>query len=78
MSEWRDISSVPRDGTIVIVGTPDDEWFTMRWNAIGSNSIFQPEPVGIWEAPDGSFTWSEERGYGPTHWRATPLHHEGK
>jgi hypothetical protein len=67
--EWRGISSAPRDGTTVIVGAPDDEWFTMRWNPRGRNSIFQPEPVGIWEAPDGSFTWSEEGGFGPSHWR---------
>lgn len=66
--DWRPIETAPRDGTIVRVGAPDDEWFTMKWNPRGYNEIFQPEPTGIWETPDGSLTWTDADGAGPTHW----------
>lgn len=69
MQDWRNISTAPRDGTVIIVGAPDDEWFYMRWNPQGFNGLVQPEPDGIWEATDNSFTWSEQGGFGPTHWR---------
>lgn len=65
---WMDIQSVPRDGRIVWVHDDDAGTFPMVWNPIGSNSVFQPDPVGIWETPDGSMTWSEDGGYGPTKW----------
>lgn len=67
MIDWRSIDSAPRDGTIIRV-MAEEEWFEMRWNPQGSNEHFQPDPVGIWETPDASMTWSEDRGYGPTHW----------
>lgn len=66
---WLDIQSVPRDGQFVWVGAPDAGAFVMRWNPAGSNAIFQPDPVGIWETPDASMTWSEEDGAGPSKWR---------
>lgn len=69
---WMDIQSVPRDGRLVWVGDPEAGKFVMRWNAIGNNDIFQPDPVGIWEAPDDSMTWSEDGGFGPTFWK--PYH----
>lgn len=65
---WRAMDTAPRDGTIIFVGA-DSEWFVMKWNPIGSNALFQPDPIGIWEAPDGSFTWSEDGGWGPTSWQ---------
>ena len=68
MVEWRDIASVPRDGTLVGVTDHESGSFLMRWNPTGSNPLIQPEPSGIWEASDGSFTWSEQEGFGPTHW----------
>ncbi len=73
-SAWRSMDSAPRDGTLVFVGA-DGEWFVMRWNPIGSNSLVQPDPVGIWEASDDSFTWSEDGGWGPTGWQ--PYETEG-
>lgn len=68
MDDWRDIGTAPRDGTIIRV-MADEQCFNMLWNPQGSNTFFQPDPVGIWEAPDGSMTWSEEKGFGPTHWK---------
>jgi hypothetical protein len=69
VKEQRDISTAPRDGTMIVVGGPDDAWFVMRWNSRGYNAVFQPDAVGIWESPDGTFTWSEQGGYGPMYWR---------
>lgn len=66
---WMDIASVPRDGRLVWVGDPKAGRFVMRWNPRGSNSIFQPDPAGIWEASDESMTWSEFGGFGPRFWR---------
>jgi hypothetical protein len=67
---WQPIDTAPRDGRVIVV--TDHETFTgsMAWNASGTNPPFQ-RGVGIWEATDRSFTWSEERGAGPTHWRPT-------
>ncbi len=73
---WMDIQSVPRDGSIVWVGDPDVGQFVMRWNPSGSNSLFQPDPVGIWESPDECMTWSEDGGFGPTFWKQFDLEHE--
>jgi hypothetical protein len=67
--DYRDIATAPRDGTIVEVFDPDCGAFPMRWNPKGRNEIFQPYEYGIWEAPDGSITWSECKGCGPTLWR---------
>lgn len=65
---WLPIRTVPRDGSVVHVAVPGEETALMRWVVGGSNALFQPEPIGIWETSDGSLTWSEQRGYGPTHW----------
>lgn len=71
MDEWLDISTAPRDGTIIAVGWADDgemqEWFNMQWGHIQKNGLF-PGQVGMWVSPCGSFTWQEE-DHGPTHWR---------
>lgn len=71
--DLRPIESAPRDGTLIWVCAPQDGYGApMRWNKNGSNAIFQPLPVGIWELDGGGATWSEEGGYGPTHWMPLP------
>lgn len=67
--DWQPISTAPRDGSIIEIGAEDAGRFPMRWNPHGRNEVFQPDAYGIWEAPDGSLTWSESLGAGPTHWR---------
>jgi hypothetical protein len=67
--DYRDIATAPRDGTLIEVFDPDCGSFPMRWNVAGSNALFQPNELGIWEASDGSMTWSEMQGFGPTLWR---------
>jgi len=71
MSDWRPIETAPRDGTMIEVMAEDAGRFTMRWNQSGSNALVSTE-IGIWEAADGSFTWCEDHGFGPTHWRSLP------
>lgn len=66
--EKQPIETAPRDGTIIWIHHDDVGSFVCRWNPVGSNAIFQPEPTGIWEAPLGQFTWSEDEGNGPSHW----------
>lgn len=67
-SDYRPIDSAPRDGRLVQVFHEDVGSFVMRWNATGSNPLVSTDP-GIWEASDGSFTWCEDHGAGPSHWR---------
>lgn len=63
------IATAPRNGLSIIVGDEDCGEFIMHWNPTGTNAIFQPGRLGIWEALDRSFTWSEVGGGGPTYWR---------
>lgn len=65
---YRNIASVPRNGTLVWVMHEDVGSFLMRWNAAGWNPLVSSE-LGIWEAADGSFTWCDRNGFGPSHWR---------
>lgn len=74
---WRPIETAPRDGSVVeITALEDDgtpfEIHPMCWDANGRNTIFAPGMVGMWTAPDGSYTWREGDG-GPTHWRPAGL-----
>ncbi len=75
MIGWKEIKSAPKDGTLIRVGWkfPEDkdmqEHYVMRWGAIQRNGMF-PGKVGMWVAPDGSFTWNDEGDGGPTHWQA--------
>lgn len=63
------IHTAPRDGTVIWVMHEDCGSFPMRWDSAGTNWIAQPEDEkGIWVTPDGSFTWSEYDGAGPSHW----------
>lgn len=66
--DFRPIDTAPRDGTLVEVYADGDGPFVMRWNASGTNWLVSKQP-GIWEAADAAFTWCEDDGMGPTHWR---------
>lgn len=66
--DYRPIATAPRDGTIVDVLAEDCGPYRMKWNGAGVNPLVSLK-AGIWEAVDGAFTWSEDRGAGPTHWR---------
>lgn len=74
MDDWFDISSAPKDGTVIHAGwrfeddTEMQEWFTVKWDSSATNALY-PGKVGMWTAPDGSFTWNDDRDGGPTHWR---------
>lgn len=76
MSEWQDISTAPKDGTLIELtwmenGRPQEIW-PMQWAHIQKNGFF-PGKVGMWTAPDGSCTWNDEDPDGaPTHWRPVP------
>lgn len=66
---WRLIATAPRNKTPVYVTAEDAGTFIMCWDPEATNSLFQ-EGKGIWVAyPNKEFTWSEEKGMGPTHWK---------
>jgi hypothetical protein len=67
--DWRSIDTAPRDGTVVEVMADGFGPYEMMWNREGFNFLVSSE-FGIWEHTTGGFTWSEEYGGGPTHWRA--------
>lgn len=67
--DWHPIASAPRDGRVIVITDLETFAGPMAWNRVGKNELFQPSDLGIWEAIDGSLTWSEVRGAGPTHWR---------
>lgn len=78
MSDWQDIETAPKDGTLIRIGWKDEgdermqEWFMMRWGHIQKNGLF-PDNTGMWVAPDGSMTWNGSAGDGgPTHWMPLP------
>lgn len=68
MSVWQLIETAPRDGTVIEVAADACGSFPMRWNPKGFNPLASRKP-GLWEIPDGSMTWTEDDGAGPTHWR---------
>lgn len=65
---WLPIESAPRDGRVIRVTDLDTCSAEMAWSPSGFNPLVSRRP-GIWEATDRSFTWSEDAGAGPTHWR---------
>lgn len=58
----------PRDGRVIIVGHPDVGEYAMAWNPAGTNELFAPGEVGIWEAADRTFTWRDGAEHGPSYW----------
>lgn len=72
------IATVPKDGTLIIVGDPDVGEFPMRWGHIQKNEIFAPGVVGMWVLDGGGMTWTDSDGLGPTYWRPYPIIGEQK
>ena len=62
------ISTAPKDGRVIIVGHEDVGEFPMAWNPLGTNHLFAPGEIGIWELPDRSMTWRNGED-GPSYWR---------
>ena len=69
--DYQPIETVPRDGRLVMLMDPDVGCFPMRWSPLARNPLFQPGR-GIWVMSDGSMTWSEHGGLGPTKWAPYP------
>jgi hypothetical protein len=67
MSKWQPIETAPKDGRAIIVADDEMGAFVMAWNPTGTNEIFAPGDVGIWEVLDGSMTWRAGE-FGPTKW----------
>lgn len=67
-NDYQLIATAPRDGTVIEVMDPDCGSFPMRWNPEGDNAYLSTKP-GIWETADGSMTWCEDHGCGPSYWR---------
>ena len=75
--DFRPIDSAPRDGTLIEIMDEDVGSFLMRWNPAGRNALVSKQ-AGIWEAHDGSMTWCEDDGFGPTWWRPAPSQQRGE
>jgi hypothetical protein len=76
MISWQPIETAPKDGTIVVLTRFADnnalDQFAMQWAHIQRNGLF-PGKVGMWTAPNGSFTWNDDDPlYAPTHWMPSP------
>lgn len=75
--DWLPIASAPKDGRVIVVGHEDVGSFPMAWNPTGTNEMFAPGDIGIWEVADRSMTWRTGED-GPSHWRplAPSLDHD--
>jgi hypothetical protein len=68
---WRTIKSAPKNGIVIWLtwmenGKPQDV-AAMCWDPSAKNGLF-PGKIGMWVAPDQSFTWNGDGDGGPTHW----------
>lgn len=66
--DWRSIDTAPRDGTPIEVRCDEEGPFEMYWDRAGFNPLVSSE-YGIWMSAGRHFTWCEDSGFGPTHWR---------
>jgi len=63
------IDTASRTGVLILVAHEDVGAFPMRWNPEATNEMFAPGAAGLWEALDGSMTWHDAPGLGPSHWK---------
>lgn len=68
---WQPIETAPKDGRVIIVMHEEVGSFLMAWNPTGTNHLFAPGEIGIWEMPDRSMTWRAGED-GPSHWKPLP------
>lgn len=69
MTHWRDISTAPRDGTPLMLRTPDGSEHDGEWWADGTSWAKDYSGLvktGVWLSGDGWFEPDEV-----THWRPT-------
>jgi len=68
VTQWQPIESAPKDGSVIWVMHEECGQFPMSWNSAGSNHLFAPGDIGIWEMADQSMTWRDGE-YGPSYWK---------
>lgn len=70
MSLRQPISEAPRNGRSLRVGDEGVGEFIMHWNA--DRTCWITGEFGVWEATNGSFTWTEHDNAGPTYFIDLP------
>lgn len=78
MHNWQPIDTAPKDGTEVLLTWMEKDKpadiLRMVWDQNRENGLF-PGVVGMWATREGSYTWCDAHGYGPTHWAPLPVMH---